>query len=79
MPRIDSFLETKDVARLLHCSTHHVTTLRKSSLLKGTRYGKRWLYSESDVQEFLALTRGKDLSNIKDMTPEGIRKEFFQK
>ena len=78
MARINSFLETKEVAQLLHCSTHYVTTLRKSGLLMGTRYGKRWLYYDSDIQDFLTVTHGKDLNNIKDLTPERVVKKFLQ-
>ena len=78
MSNINPLLETKEVAEILHCSTHHITTLRKSGLLPGTRLGKGWLYSENDIQHFLYVTHGKDLNNLKDMTPEGIAKNFLQ-
>lgn len=75
-PEINKFYTTEEVAKLLHCSTHYVTHLRQSGLLIGTRYGKRWLYMKNDLESFICATRGKDLSNFRDLTSEGIQKEF---
>lgn len=52
---------TKQVAELLHISTHHVTHLRQAGLLKGTKYGKCWVYSHEELIRFMKASEGKDV------------------
>lgn len=52
---------TKEVADILHISTHRVTHLRKAGLLKGTRYGKCWVYMHEELLRFIKESEGKDI------------------
>ena len=71
-----TLLTTKEVAAILHCSTHHVGDLRKYGLLRGTRFAKAWLFDKEDVYDFIENSLGKDYSNFKDMTPDAIRQKY---
>lgn len=69
-------LTTKEVADILHCSTHHVAHLRQHGLIRGTRFAKYWMYSEEDIDSFIKNNLGKDFSNFKDLTPEAAQKKY---
>ena len=69
-------LTTKEVAEILHCSTHQVLNLRKYGLIRGTRFAKYWMYSEEDINNFILNNLGKDFSHFKDLTPEAAQKKY---
>ena len=74
---LPSLMTQREVAEYLHCSEHHITALRKHGLLTGTRYGKRWLYLEDEINAFVLKTIGKDFNNFRDMTPESAAREYL--
>ncbi|MBR4456742.1 MAG: helix-turn-helix domain-containing protein [Solobacterium sp.] len=69
-------LTQSEVAEYLHCSEHHVTHLRQYGILKGTRYGKRWMYLAEDINKFVMANIGKDFQCFMDMTPESVCEEY---
>lgn len=73
---ISKLLTTKEVANALGCSTHHVLHLRQHGVITGTRFGKRWMYSEEDINRFISRNNGKDFSNILSMSPTYIKKNY---
>ena len=66
----------EEVAVYLHCSTHHVTHMRQAGLIKGVKFGKRWLYRKSDIEAFVIASMGIDYSNFRDLSPEGIKNKY---
>ena len=68
------FLTQSEVADLLHCEVHRIIQFRKAGLLKGTRYGRRWIYSRHDVEKFVADSSGKDFTNFTDLSEKGVKK-----
>ena len=74
---INEILTTKEVADILHCSTHQVGYLRKYGILVGTRFGKNWLYEKDDVINFIRQSKGKDYANFRDLTPEAAREKYI--
>ncbi len=73
---MDNILTVKQVAEILHCSTHQVGYLRKYGLIVGTRFGKYWLFDKDDINDFIRRSRGKDYANFRDMTPEAAREKY---
>ncbi len=71
-----SLLTTKEVADRLKCSTNHVLNLRKAGLLRGTRFAKRWMYAEEEVDAFISANLGKDLNNFMDLTDEARLEKY---
>lgn len=69
-------LTTKEVAEVLHCSTHQVAHLRQHGLIRGTRFAKYWMYSEDDINNFIKNNLGKDFWNFRDLTPEAAQKKY---
>lgn len=69
-------LTTKEVADILHCSTHHVAHLRQQGLIRGTRFAKNWMYSKDDIDCFIKNSLGKDFWNFRDLTPEAAQKKY---
>ena len=55
------FYTTKEIAQILHCSTHYVTTLRRTGWLRGTRVGRNWLYDVEALESFINNVMGKDV------------------
>lgn len=78
MIELNEIYTTKEVAEVLHCSTHQVSTLRKFGLITGTRFGKNWLYDKNAIISFISACRGKDLYNLKNLTPEAARKKYLE-
>lgn len=74
---LPSMLTQREVANYLHCNEHHITTMRKHGLIIGTRYGKRWMYLEEDIKDFIHKTYGKDFNNFKDLTPDAAVEEYL--
>lgn len=66
----------EEVGEYLHCSTHHVTHMRQAGLIKGMKFGKRWLYVKDDIMEFVMESIGKDYSNFRDMSPDGLKNKY---
>ncbi len=60
-------LTQKEVAERMRCSSKYVASLRQAGLLPATRYGRRWLYKESDINEFIekSIETGNDYSKIR--------------
>lgn len=78
MIELTDICTTQEVAEILHCSTHQVSSLRKFGLITGTRFGKNWLYDKKGIIEFISTCRGKDFFNFKDLTPEAARKKYLE-
>lgn len=77
MTELDDICTTQEVAKMLHCSTHQVSSLRKYGFIKGTRFGKNWLYDRKGIIRFISLCEGKDFFNFKNLTPEAARKKYL--
>ena len=58
-------LSQTDVAEILHVSTHYVTKLRRCGYITGRRCGKRWLYTEDEIDRFIDNTYGEDLHTMR--------------
>lgn len=68
------FLTQSEVADLLHCEVHRIIQFRKAGLLKGTRYGRRWLYRRNDIEKFVDESIGMDFVNFTDLSERGVKK-----
>lgn len=73
VPRL---MTTDEVAEYFHCSTHHVGDLRKAGFIIGTKYGKRWLYTENTIVTFIEKSEGADLSNFTGLSQSGLEKNY---
>lgn len=71
-----ALMTQEDVSNYFHCSTHHVTHMRQSGLIKGVKFGKRWLYRKSDIEAFVEESLGIDFSNFRNLSPEGIKNKY---
>ena len=67
-------LTQQEVAAILHCEAHKVTALRRTGLLKGAKFGKRWVYREKDVMDFVEKSIGIDYSDLSKLSEKGIEK-----
>lgn len=67
-------LTQQEVASILHCEVHKVTALRRTGFLKGSRFGKRWVYRSEDVTDFINKSVGIDYSDISKLTEKGLEK-----
>ncbi len=74
---MENIITVKQVAEILHCSTHQVGYLRKYGLIVGTRFGKYWLFDRKEIEEFIRRSRGKDYYNFRDMTPEAAKTKYL--
>lgn len=74
---IEKFLTTQEVATLLNVSTHRVSDFRNKGLLRGTRFGQGWFYTEDDINTFIQNVLGKDLRSINKMTNEAVKKKYL--
>lgn len=70
---MEKLMTTEEMANYLHCSTHHITHLRQVGLIKGMRFGKRWLYACTEVERFVADSNGVDYSNFRNLSPSGLK------
>lgn len=66
----------EEVGAYLHCSTHHVTHMRQAGLIKGMKFGKRWLYVKNDIIKFVVKSIGKDYSNFRELSSNGLKKKY---
>lgn len=68
------FYTQDELANLLHCEVHRVIQFRQAGLLRGTRFGRRWIYRKNDVEAFVNESLGKDFTNFTDLSEEGLKK-----
>ena len=61
------FLTIKDVMALLHVSRHYVEWIRDYKLLKMWKIGNKYRTTQADIDDFIELTRGYDLSGKGDI------------
>lgn len=60
-------MDVQDVMSYLDVSRDYVRWIREDNLLKMWKMGKKWRTSLDDVNEFLELTRGHDMSGRADV------------
>lgn len=60
-------MDTQDVMKYLDVSRDYVRWIRDDNLLKMWKMGKKWRTTLDDVNEFLELTQGYDLSGRGDI------------
>lgn len=56
-------LSVKEVADLCGAGRAQVDLWRETGILKGTKTGKPWMYSQEEVRAFRKRFAGKDISN----------------
>lgn len=56
-------LTAKEVGDLCGVSSQQVTMWRECGILRGTRTGKPWVFSQEEVRAFRQRFAGKDISN----------------
>lgn len=56
-------LTTEEVADRLRTHRNMVDRLRKNGLIAGIKLGKGFIFSDSEIQNFLSTYAGMDLSN----------------
>lgn len=71
---LNKLLTTEEVAEYLHCSTHHISNMRRAGLISGTKISHRWLYPEAGIVDLIANTEGKDLTVFKKLSAQGVKK-----
>lgn len=64
-PQIDELqmLTADEVATLLKVHRNQISMYRDMGILKGTKTGKNFMYSKSEIMEFQKKFRGYDISN----------------
>ena len=70
------WLNSEEVAKILHCSSRQVTKYRQLGILHGTRVGKPWLYCMDDVETLLETNKGKDVSVATKYSSESAAELF---
>lgn len=55
--------KSPEAARLLAIDEHMLKPLREHGFLIGTKSGKGYLYDSEELEHFIRMTRGYDLSN----------------
>ena len=55
--------KTKDAAQIIGVEEHNMKPLREHGFLVGTKAGHGYVYDSEELEEFIRLTRGYDLSN----------------
>ena len=60
-------MDVQDVMSYLDVSRDYVRWIREDNLLKMWKMGNKWRTSLDDVNEFLELTRGHDMSGRADV------------
>ena len=60
-------MDVQDVMSYLDVSRDYVRWIREDNLLKMWKMGNKWRTSLDDVNEFLELTRGYDMSGRVDV------------
>lgn len=56
-------LTTEEVGDMCAVSPQQVSMWRECGILRGTRTGKSWVFSQEEVRRFQACFVGKDISN----------------
>lgn len=64
-------LTQRETAEKLRCSSHNVGYMRRSGIIKGIRYGNKWLYRESDIDNFIEHNMGRDFKNLSKLVFKG--------
>lgn len=60
---VNQRLKTKDAAKIIGVDVHTMKPLREYGFLVGTKIGKGYMYDAKELEMFIELTRGYDLSN----------------
>lgn len=60
-------LSIADVMTNLHVSRHYVEWIRDNHLLRMWKIGNKYRTTQSDIDDFIELTRGYDLSGEGDI------------
>lgn len=63
MLRAEECYSTEEVAELLNTTREKVGWFRMFGLMPGTKTGKGYTYRASNINKFLELTEGADISN----------------
>lgn len=58
---------TEELCELMHRDRRYIKQLRDSGLLIGVKFGKGWLYRESDVNGMFERFKGQEINNYADM------------
>lgn len=71
MTRMDNLYTTKDLMAYLKVSRGTLDSIRRSGLLTCTRIGRKIMYTESDIQEYLSKCResSKEVRSTTRSTP----------
>lgn len=56
-------VKSKEASEILGIDVHHLKLLREHGLLIGTKCGKGYVFDTEDLENFIRITRGFDLSN----------------
>ncbi|MEG0564498.1 helix-turn-helix domain-containing protein [Anaerorhabdus sp.] len=59
---------TKELAKLLNTHDDHINLLRKNHAIAGILFGKKYIYSQKEVEIFLDKFKGYDLSNENEIS-----------
>lgn len=57
----------KDLAEAWSTTVTTIAELQDTGLLQGRKIGKEWKYSDNDIETFLNITKGADVSNYLKM------------
>lgn len=57
----------KDLAEAWSTTVTTIAELQDTGLLQGRKIGKEWKYSDTDIETFLNITKGADVSNYLKM------------
>lgn len=63
MLRAEECFSTQEVAALLHTTREKIGWFRVYGLLPGTKTGRGFTYTAGNINKFLMLTEGADISN----------------
>ncbi len=61
------FYNTKELARMFHCDRRLFKVFRETNLLRFTKYGREYVYSEDDVADFVKLTKSVSLCSEQEI------------
>lgn len=67
-----------DVMSYLQVSRHYVEWIRDFKLLKMWKIGNKWRTTKTDIDDFIELTRGYDLSGKGDIITFAITHKLFK-
>lgn len=71
-----TFITTKQAAEILHCCESTVGQLRRKGFIRGTRFGRRFIYNQEEIEDFLMDNQGKDFHGFNDLSENEIKRRF---